>query len=29
MNTDEELRVAFEELQNDSFIKHGSGASRR
>jgi len=29
MNTDEELRVAFQELQNDSFIKHGSGASRR
>jgi len=26
MNTDEELRVAFEELENDTFIKHRSSA---
>jgi redox-sensitive bicupin YhaK (pirin superfamily) len=25
MNTDEELRVAFEELENDTFIKHRRG----
>jgi len=24
MNTDEELRIAFEEYQNDTFIKHKS-----
>jgi redox-sensitive bicupin YhaK (pirin superfamily) len=28
MNTDEELRVAFEELENDTFVKHGKSASR-
>ena len=28
MNTDEELRVAFEELENDTFIKHRVGAPR-
>ena len=26
MNTDEELRVAFEEVENDTFIKHRIGA---
>ncbi|HEX8950754.1 MAG TPA: pirin-like C-terminal cupin domain-containing protein, partial [Polyangia bacterium] len=29
MNTDEELRVAFEELENETFIKHRAGAPRR
>jgi hypothetical protein len=29
MNTDEELRVAFEELQHDTFIKHRVGAAGR
>jgi hypothetical protein len=28
MNTDDELRVAFEELENDTFIKHPIGAHR-
>ena len=28
MNTDEELRIAFEELENDTFIKHRIGASK-
>jgi hypothetical protein len=28
MNTDEELRVAFEELDNDTFIKHRVSAPR-
>jgi redox-sensitive bicupin YhaK (pirin superfamily) len=28
MNTDEELRVAFEELENDTFIKHRISAPR-
>jgi redox-sensitive bicupin YhaK (pirin superfamily) len=29
MNTDEELRVAFEELENDTFIKHRTSVPRR
>jgi len=29
MNTEEELRVAFEELENDTFVKHGTRRQRR